>query len=206
MTSRIFYLDLISNSLGAMLFIFVAVATQNQVRPTSRASGNLFVQVSASDAQAELGLWVRPPGDSAHVLFEDDIAALQPGLDAVSTEKYGLQGVSPHTFLRAVADRTGRSASPHAVSSALLKLHDPAPGCWEVGAYFIDHPSAMSGGITTRIDIEVWYRSPVLSTHQPVDIAGGLVSMRRPDLTWSRPGQQEQLTVEIPSGRPCQRQ
>lgn len=163
----VFLLDLISNSLGAVLLLFLLLISRHFERPPPRVEGTLLVMAEAARADARLGLWAQPPGETEMRLFTEDMTGLvwdsetgryrhlddgpgSPALDIFGTAI---------KFLRSpVGDVTGESAG-RARAGAGVIVPRPAKGCWIFGPFYEDTPSlAKEQAIDTEVRLKVWFR------------------------------------------------
>jgi len=161
----VFLLDLISNSLGAVLLLFLLLISRHFERPPPRVEGTLLVIAEASREGARIGLWAQPPGERERRLFTDEITGLTwdpetgryrplaagpggPPLDA-----FGLAA----KFLRA-AEPTGETTAIAPAGAGVI-VPRPAKGCWIFGPFYEDTPSlARQQAIETKVDFRVWFR------------------------------------------------
>lgn len=192
----VFVLDVISNTLGAMLLIFLLVAPKLLDRPLERREETLLVQARAADGQAVVRLWVQPP-DSAERFFCDPA-------DPARRDAFELTTV-PQVFARAEegVDRTGAGGNENEEAGAgppaalwlrpagpagnrdrhacAILVRDPAPGCWSYGAVYSDHPQLEQA---TEIEVGVWSSGAGLiaegdSSFRPATAEEGAISWQR---------------------------
>jgi hypothetical protein len=187
--STVFLLDLISNSLGAMLLLFFVVVSKRAEPPPARSAETLTVTVTAGDPRAAVRFWVQPPGSERSYWCEPS-APSRPDLADMDRDPLAFSAAEADTEAAvslggAVPGRSlARSlwARPMAEDGRLdrhtctVLVHRPRLGEWRYRAYVADDPS-LSG---IQLAVEAWF-------------AG-----RR----WIRDGSNSARAVEEPEGDP----
>lgn len=158
---KVFYLDLICNALGAMLMLFFLMAARQQIRPTTRLAGTLYIEALSQEPDAEIGIWVKEPGPTGHILFEDEIDD-QNGRNTAQPE-----GAEPSQWFFGRAEEHHFNGFDHLRGNAtgLVQIRNPLQGCWTIGAYYKDDPALLSqnGASPSEGSLRVWYRRPMIA-------------------------------------------
>jgi len=165
----VFLLDLISNSLGAVLLLFLLLISRHFERPPPRVEGTLLVFAEAARPDARIGLWATPPGSDGERLFTDALTGLawNPDTGRYRAASDGPAGMTLDTFgqvakfLRVPAEPdAGEEAEADLTrpSGAALLVPRPAKGCWVFGPYYEDTPALDDPEpVDTEIRLTVWF-------------------------------------------------
>lgn len=163
----VFLLDLISNSLGAVLLLFLLLISRHFERPPPRVEGTLLVMAEADRSDARIGVWAEPPGERGRRLFTKDLTGLVWNAEAGRYRPLdtGLQGPpldafgAAVKFLRAPESGDESERSGRIPAGAGVIVPRPAKGCWIFGPFYEDTPSlARQQAIDTDIRLKVWFR------------------------------------------------
>jgi len=183
----VFVLDVISNTLGAVLLIFLLVAPKLLDRPAERREDTLVVRVRAADGEAVVRLWLQPPGPpgSAERYFcnpndpaKKDAFEMAKHTRAFAQAEEGTESGEDEAvstrppaalWLRPVG--TGSSSALH---SCAILVRDPAPGCWSYGAVYADHLRLQAAA---DIEVSAWLSGASLvvegDTYRPAPVEEG---------------------------------
>lgn len=156
---KVFYLDLICNALGAMLMLFFLMAARQQIRPTTRVAGTIYIEALSPDLDTEIGIWVKEPEAKGRVLFEDEIDS-ENGEDRTQAST-----TEPSRWFsgRAVEHHFQGFEHLRGGATALIQIRNPLKGCWEIGAYSKDDLRLLRGSEPVPVEgkLRVWYRKPL---------------------------------------------
>lgn len=162
----VFLLDLISNSLGAVLLLFLLLISRHFDRPPPRIEESLVVLAEAERPNARLGVWIEPPGRESPRLFTEEITGLEWRQAAGGYRRRSLSDapVSLDTyfetvkFLRAPAGRAETEPEAETMpAGAGIVVPRPATGCWIFAPYYEDSPGLLSGEpVETPVRVKVW--------------------------------------------------
>jgi len=163
----VFLLDLISNSLGAVLLLFLLLISRHFERPPPRVEGTLLVMAEAAREDARIGVWAEPPGERGRRLFTEDITGLvwnsetgryrplEAGPQGPPLDAFGAAA----KFLRSPEDKKESESGAAVRAGAGVIVPRPAKGCWIFGPFYEDTPSlAKERAIDTEIRLKVWFR------------------------------------------------
>jgi len=162
----VFLLDLISNSLGAVLLLFLLLISRHFDRPPPRIEETLVVLAEAERSDARLGLWVEPPGRESPRLFTEEITGLEWRQAAGGYRRRSLPDAPASLdtyfqaakFLRAPASAAEADAQADTMpAGAGMVVPRPATGCWVFAPYYEDSPGLLSGEpVETPVRVTVW--------------------------------------------------
>jgi hypothetical protein len=155
--ARLAFLDLLTNAMGAMLIVFVLVASKHFVRPQVPVVGLLVVEAVTPDTRATLGAWIRPRGEEA--LVEQRIGELPSARNMRRLSKSEQSAFREVTSAYVTTTRTSSDGPSPAISIVAL---DPLEGCYEVGIFIKDHAQlAALRDEGVPVQVRVWFRGPV---------------------------------------------
>lgn len=156
---NVFLLDLISNSLGAMLLIFLLLISRHFDRPPTRVDDTLFIAAESDREAAEIAIWVLPPGADAAVWYGPEIAGLQwnEAAGRWRPARVAVDDMSMTDFLLS-AKYLGAMAG----GGAAVGIPRPAVGCWQFGAWYEDNTNLLTPApVETGLRLEVWLGGPL---------------------------------------------
>jgi len=162
----VFLLDLISNSLGAVLLLFLLLISRHFERPPPRVEATLVVLAEAERGDARLGLWLEPPGAGDQRLFTEEISELDwresaGGYRRTGTAESNRLSLDAYfrrvKFLRSPMPDSGSAGESPA--GAGFVVPEPATGCWVFAPYYEDSPGLLSGeAVETPVRMRVWFQ------------------------------------------------
>lgn len=156
---NVFLLDLISNSLGAVLLIFLLLISRHFDRPPTRIDDTLFIAAASAREQAEIAIWVQPPGADAPVWYGKDIAGLQwsEAAGAWRPARVAVDDMSMTDFLG-----SAKYLAAVGGGGAAVAIPKPAVGCWRFGAWYEDNTQLLTPApVEAEITLDVWLDGPM---------------------------------------------
>ena len=186
--NKVFLLDVISNSLGAMLMIFFLVISRHYEKPTDRVLGTLLMMADGDRQRASVGLWVSPPGAN-DVYFGDEIQLMKWDENRNryyrEARKLAPQEVvnelpSESVFYRR-PDVSGAAPFPtFGNATAAVLILDPQAGCWTFGPYYEDDPDTpFRPDIGTAVQLDTWFRGFNTSDWDPRSDLGAPTALQQ---------------------------
>lgn len=171
---NIFLLDLISNSLGAMLLIFLLLISRHFDRPPTRIDDTLLIAAVSDREAADIAIWVKPPGADAAVRYGAEIAGLQwnEAAGRWRPSRVAIDDMSMTDFLVS-AKYLGAAGG----SGAAVAIPKPAVGCWQFGAWYEDNSDLLTPApVEAGLRLEVWLDGPLRPDGERTEFRAAQVS------------------------------